>query len=496
VLSAERRRRLTLLAMCIAQGMILLDITIVNVALPSIQHELKASADSLEWVISAYALAMATLIPLSGTLGDRYGRKRLFTIGVAVFTVGSVACALSPSAGALIGARAVQGVGGAIMAALTLSILSETYPAEQRVRAIGIWATCASLGFGLGPVIGGILLGFFGWSSIFWVNVPFGVAGIVVTIVAVQESRDASSRPLDVPGVITSSLGLLSVTFALIESSTHRWGSWQVAVPLATGAVLLAFFAWWERRAPSPMVPPALLRLHSFTVSCGVYLLAYAALTGVMFYLTLLYQDVDGWSALRTGLSWLWLNLPFMVLAQFAGPLNRRIPAIVVVSTGCLTAGAGMFLLSTITPGTPFVTAAIGYVLVGAGYGTAVPAVTGVAMRDVPDGFSGTASGVLNASRQVGTSVGLAVLGTIGAGAAAASWAGRTRHLPGSSRWTRDVASAQIAAIGRALGAAYRQIAAEAFTHGLQAAIVTAGLFVIGASAIAVLGLRRARTPR
>ena len=309
-MTAVTRRRLTLLAMCISQAMILLDITIVNIALPSIQRELSMSPGRLEWVVSAYALSLAAFIPFGGTLGDRYGRKRLFIIGMLVFTVGSIGCALSMADTALIGARVIEGVGGAVMSALTLSILTETYPPETRAGAIGTWAAIAGLGFGAGPVVGGILLGFFGWSSIFWVNVPLALAGLLLTVIAVHESRDPVPRRLDVPGVLASALGLLALTFGLIESSTYHWGSPIVAAPLGIGVASLVLFGLWENRTPSPMLPPSLLRARSFTIGCSVYLLVYLALTGVMFYVTLLYQNVDGWSALRTGLSWLSMNIP------------------------------------------------------------------------------------------------------------------------------------------------------------------------------------------
>jgi len=328
------RRRLTLLAMCIGQGMILLDVTIVNTALPSIQRELNASSGELEWVISGYALSLAALIPVSGSLGDRFGRKRFFAAGMVVFALGSVACALSPSALELIAARAVQGVGGAIMSALALSILTVTYSGKARAGAIGIWATVAGLGFGLGPVVGGLLLGVFGWSSIFWVNVPFAVAGMILTVTPVPESRNPDTRPVDVPGVLTSAAGLLALIFGLIESASSPWASAPVAIPLAVGVVLLASFVWWERRAPVPMIPPAVVRLRSFATSCAVYLISYASLTGVYFYLTLLYQDVDGWTALRAGLSWLFLNIPFLVMAQFTGRLSRRLPASAIAGWG------------------------------------------------------------------------------------------------------------------------------------------------------------------
>src|SRR5580692_11804323 len=494
------RRRLTLVAMCIAQGMILLDVTIVNIALPSIQRELGESSSELEWVISAYALSLAVLIPVSGSLGDRFGRKRLFTAGLVVFALGSVACALSGSAPDLIAARAVQGVGGAMMSALALSILSQAYTGKARAGAIGIWATCAGLGFGLGPVVGGLLLGPFGWSSIFWVNVPFALAGIALTVTVVPESRDPDTRPVDVPGVLASTAGLLALTFGLIESSSGSWTSALVLAPLAAGLVLLACFAWWEHRAPVPMIPSEVLRLRSYTTACGVYLFSYAALTAVYFYLTLLYQDVDGWTALRTGLSWLFMNVPFLVVAQFAGRLSRRLSASAIVAGGCLVTAAGVFTFSTLTPSSPFVIAVIGYVVFGIGTGMWIPGVANVAMRDVPPGLSGTASGVFNASRQVGTSVGLAILGAVEAGAATSAWGSHVAYLPGAARQTatgqaHNVASARIGPVTSALGAGERAAAEQAFSHGYAAAVLVAGFFLVAAAVLVVFGLRHDRRP-
>jgi MFS transporter, DHA2 family, methylenomycin A resistance protein len=486
--------------MCVAQGMILLDVTIVNVALPSIQRELHESSGGLEWVISAYALSLAALIPLSGSLGDRFGRKRFFAAGMAVFTAGSAACALSASAGDLIAARALQGVGGAVMSALALSILSGAYSGNARAGAIGIWATCAGLGFGLGPVVGGLLLGAFGWSSIFWVNVPFGVAGIALTVTVVPESRNPATRPVDVPGVLTSAAGLLALAFGLIESASNSWTSAPVLASLAAGLVLLSWFAWWERRAPFPMIPPQVARLRSFTTSCGIYLLCYAALTGVYFYLTLLYQDVDGWTALRTGLSWLFMNIPFLVIAQCAGPLARRLPASAIAGGGCLVTAAGILTFSTLTPSSPFAIAVTGYVLFGAGTGMWIPGVANVAMRDVPPALSGTASGVFNASRQVGTSIGLAILGAIGTHAATSAWTTQAAHLPRAARQAalgqaRNVASARIGQVTQALGKDYRAAAEHAFTHGYHAATLTAALCLIAAAILATYGLHHNRRP-
>jgi MFS transporter, DHA2 family, methylenomycin A resistance protein len=493
-LSESRRRSLTLLAMCVSLFIIQVDVTIVNVALPSIQRSLHTTPGELEWVISAYALALAALIPVGGALGDRYGRKRIFLIGVTIFALGSIACALSPTAGALTAFRAVQGVGGAAMLALTLSIITETFPAQSRAAAIGTWAAIGGTGFGVGPVVGGILLGLFSWSSVFWVNVPFAVIAVALTLAAVRESRNPASSRLDGPGVATSALGLVGITFGLIETSSHPWGSWPVLGPLAIGATLLVCFGLWERRSRHPMIPPALLGARSFVSASGVYFISYATFGSVLYYVTLLYQDVNGWSALRTGLSWLFMNIPFLLMAQFTGRIDRRHPRSRVVAAGCAVAAVGVLVLSRAGMSTPFLLTAIGYVLAGGGFGVMVPGVTDVAMRDVPVGGSGAASGVVNSARQVGTSVGLAVLGGLGATAAASRWNAAIRRLPGSAqaaaaRQAQNVAGAHISAVTQALGAAYRAAAAQSFVHGYRLAVGIGAGLVVAAAVTALLGL-------
>ena len=498
-LNESRRRRLTLAAMCAATFMIQVDVTIVNVALPSIQRGLHMTAGDLEWVVSAYALALAALIPVGGALGDRYGRKRVFLVGVAVFTLGSAACAISWNDETLIAFRVLQGIGGAAMLALTLSIITETYPAATRAAAIGTWAAVGGTGFGVGPVAGGVLLAFFGWASVFWVNIPFAVAAAIMTMTAVRESRNPDSRRLDALGVAASALGLMSVTFGLTESASHPWGSWPVAAPLAAGCVFLAGFALWERRSPHPMVPPALLRARSFVGASAVYLISYTAFSGVVFYVTLLYQDVNGWSPLRTGLSWLFMNAPFLLAAQLTGRLNRRFPPARVVAAGCAAGAIGFLALSRAGSSTPFALTAAGYLLAGAGFGVVVPGVTHVAMRDVPSGVSGAASGVLNASRQVGTSVGLAVLGSLGVTAAISDWQTTVADLPASARHAagqqaQNVAGARIGAVTQALGPGYRDAATQAFVHGYHVAVGAGAICVLAAAITALLGFRR-RSP-
>jgi len=497
-LGTAQRQRLTLLAMCMSLFIIQLDVTIVNVALPSVQQSLHTSPGELEWVISAYALALAALIPVGGALGDRYGRKRVFLAGVAVFALGSMACALSANAAALIGFRALQGVGGAAMLALTLSIITETFPASRRAAVIGTWAAIGGTGFGAGPVAGGILLSFFGWASVFWVNIPVAVAAIALTATAVTESSNPGSRRLDVPGITISALGLVGITLGFIEASSHPWGSSPVLVPVALGVVLLACFALWERHSAHPMIPSALLGARSFVSASALYFIGYAVLGSVLFYVTLLYQDVNGWSPLRTGLSWLFMNGPFMLMAQLTGRLHRRFSPSTLVGAGCLVAAAGIFALSLAGTNSPFALTAAGYVLGGAGFGVLVPGITHVAMRDVPAGVSGAASGVVNASRQVGTSVGLAVLGSLGVTAATSHWDATIARLAAPARQAaaqqaQNVAGAHISAVTRALGPGYREAAAQSFVQGYHLAIGIGAACLLAAAAVALLGLRGPR---
>lgn len=496
-----RRRRLTLLTMCMSQGMILLDITIVNVALPSMQRDLDMTPGRLEWVISAYALTLATLIPFAGTLGDRLGRKRLFLIGLAIFTLASAGCALSTTDLMLIGFRVLEGIGGAVMSALTLSLLSEAYPAERRPAAIGIWAAAASVGFSAGPVVGGLLLSWASWGSIFWVNVPVGLLAFAAAWVGVSESKDPLHRPLDVVGATLCMIGLLGLTLGLIQSSSSGWGSLLVNISVIGGLAALGCFFVWEHRARQPMAPPELLQAHSFRWSCIAYLLAYATFTGVLFYVTLLFQDVKGWSALRTGLSWLVLNAPFLLVAQAAGAMHRRFSGRAVMTAGLLVAALGVFALSQVTTTTTFVLAAVGYVLVGLGFGMFAPAVSNAAMAEVPTGSSGIASAILNASRQVGTSVGLAVLGTIGAATAVSSWTGHLTGLPSSKQALshsvkQSVAGGQIHQIGGRLGSAWIAPATASFLHGYETALAVGAVLLVVAAGATFLGLARSAARR
>jgi len=492
---SARRRVVTLTAMCVAQGMILLDNTIVNVALPSIQRELDVNPGNLIWVVNAYVLALASLIMVGGTLGDRYGRKRVFLVGLAIFTAMSAACALSTDESALIAARAAQGVGAALVAPLSLSILADAYPPERRTAAIGIWAAAAGLGFGAGPVVGGILVELFSWSAVFWVNVPIGIIGLVLVISGVRESRNPDARRLDIGGAVLVASGLCVLTFAIVESEHFGWTSPTMIVLLTTAGVLLVSFLVVESRVREPMVPLGLFRDSRFTVSCAVYAIMYLALASTFFYVTLFFQNVEGWSALEVGLSWLIMNTPFLIASMLAGRLAGWIGT-ATCWLGVLLGGLGVLALAFLTPGAGVLAASPGYVLIGAGYGMAVPTISSVAVSALPLEHSGLASGVLNSARQVGTAVGLAALGSIGLAVTRSSWTARSAQLPTSAQAgapdiVQNVSGGQGGVVAQQLGRAAHPLADSAFIDGLHVALLIGGGLMLVAAAIAFVLLRR-----
>jgi EmrB/QacA subfamily drug resistance transporter len=497
ILSARNRQQLTLAAACTAQVMIVLDVLIVTVALPALQRELRLSPAGLEWVVSGYALALAALIPLGGALGDHFGRKRLFLLGVVVFTAASIGCAVSISGGMLIGFRVLQGVGGAVMSSLTLALISEAYPPEARTGPIGLWAAVSGLAVAGGSVAGGVLLDLFPWSSIFWVNVPIGTVTVVITLLAVNESREPVPRPFDSAGVALSSAGLLLLTFGFVYSADASWHSPVAVGFIAAGVAVLAVFYAWERRATAPMIPKALVQTRSFGLASAVYLLTYLAFSGFIYYVTLFFQNIDGWSPLRTGLSWLLFCIPYFAVARCAKSVEGRMTASSAVGWGCLIAAAGVVGMSQQRTSTPFAWAALCYVLVGVGFGLMVPAVSAAAMARVPPGSSGIGSGLFNACRQIGTAIGLAVLGSVGSSVILASWHRRVGYLPPGTRQHAAQASAYVAggqvhAVVAAVGQAALRPATASFRNGFELALLAAGAILAVAGVVGFRGLRRA----
>jgi DHA2 family methylenomycin A resistance protein-like MFS transporter len=439
------KQRWTLAACCCAQFLILLDVTTLNVALPAIQRELDVPTGSLVWIINAYVLPLASLILVSGTLGDRYGRKRVFLAGFALFTAFSVGCALATSDDTLIVFRALQGAGAALLAPLSLSILVDAFPPERRAWAIGIWATVAGLGFGGGPILGGALIRAFDWSAIFWMNVPVGITGMLLTLVFVRESRDPNARRLDLVGAALVSAGLFCLTFALVESDEHGWTSGFTLGLLGAAAGLLAFFLLHEAHHPEPMLPLGFFRRRVFARANVLYAVLYAGLAGTLFFVSLYFQNVKGYSPLRTGISWLVMNVPFLAVSVVAGRIQPRFGVRLVVFVGTLLGGIGILGFAALGVDSSFLRALPAYLVVGLGYGLCVPALSTVAMGAIEVEHAGVASGVLNTSRQVGASVGLAALTSIGTAVAPGPWSDPAAYVDGM-RWALIVAGTLILA--------------------------------------------------
>jgi MFS family permease len=482
--------------MCIGQGMILLDNTIVNVALPAIQKGLGVTPGALEWTVNAYVLALASLIIVGGTLGDRYGRKRLYLIGLAIFAIFSAACGLARTDLELIVHRALQGVGAAIMAPLTLSILVDAYPPDRRTTAIGIWASVAGLGFLAGPIGGGVLIALSGWSAVFFVNIPIAAVGFAVAAASVRESRNEAARALDPVGTILVTIGLFLLTFALIESNVHHWAVHVHPLPRRGRPRGPPRLRGHEARIAHPMVPLGLFRDVVFCAANVLYTLAYAALAAMFFFVTLYYENVKGWSAVKTGMSWIPLNLFFLSVSPLAGRIVRRLGMAWTVGGGFALAGVATVGLGRLDVTSSYAAAWPWYLLNGLGYGLLVPAVSSAGLGAIPSERSGVGSGILNSSRQIGAAVGLAVLGSISVATASASWRAALGALPDGARGApphmiQQVAGAEAHAVAAVLGPAVLVPALDAFIAGYRLALTMAGILLLAGAVIGFTFLRK-----
>jgi DHA2 family methylenomycin A resistance protein-like MFS transporter len=403
--------------------MVMLDNTVVNVALPSIQRELEAEVSGLALVLDAYILVFASLLLTAGSLGDRYGRRRVFRIGLVVFTASSALCGLAPSLPALVAGRALQAVGAAALLPSSLAILTAAFPdPRERVQAIGLWSGVSAMALAAGPVVGGLLTDALGWRWVFYVNLPVGVAAFVVAGRVVAESRDPGARRLDLPGLLLGSLGLAGVTLGLIESNQRGWGSPEIVGPLAVGVALLAAFGIAEGRRRQPMLSLRLFRDRAFSTANAVVLLAGFALLGFVFFNTLYFQAVQGWSPLQAGLRSLPNTLAVVVSAPLAGRLASRYGYRVPVGAGLLLAAAALWALTGIEVGTPYTQLWWKLAMLGAGLGLSISPATAAGVAAMPGAQAGVASAVITTSRQVGGALGVAVLGAV----AAARYGGAT----------------------------------------------------------------------
>jgi EmrB/QacA subfamily drug resistance transporter len=412
--SGNVRREVVLAICCMSILIVGLDVTILNVALPSIQHDFHASVSGAQWTIDAYTLVIACLLMLSGSTGDRLGRRRTFQLGLLIFTIGSGLCSIAPSLGALIAFRMVQAVGGSMLNPVAMSIVTNVYTEpKDRARAIGWWGGVAGISIAAGPLIGGILVQAIDWRAIFWVNIPVGIAAMALTQKFVPESKAPHPRRLDPVGQVLMILTLGLLVFGIIEAPNHGWDSTLIVGCLAGAAIFGALLVYFEVRHPEPLIDLRFFRSPPFSGAAVVSICAFLSLGGFLFLNTLYLQDVRGYSPLHAGVA----LLPMAALMMIFSPLSGRVvgirgPRFSLVVGGLATLAAG--LISAIPAGEPNdVRLFLGYALLGTGLGWANAAITNTAVSGMPRDQAGVAAGVASTTRQLGSALGVAIIGSV-----------------------------------------------------------------------------------
>ncbi len=407
------RKWWTLLVVCVATFMLLLDITIVNVALPKIASDLHASFSDIQWVIDAYALTLASLLLTTGSLADLLGRKLVFSIGLGLFALASLLCALSPSALFLILARAGQGIGGAIMYSCGLALIAQEFHGRERGTAFGIWGATIASAAAVGPLLGGVLTEAFGWSSIFFINVPIGAAAVLLTIAKVDESRDPQGKRIDWIGTVTFTSSLFLFVLAIIRGNAEGWGSTLIVSLFAASAILMVVFIVSQFVQDAPMFDVTLFRKPTFGGASIVAFTISAAMFSMFLYLVLYLQTILGFSPLQTGLRFLPFTVVSFFVAAISGNLSNKVPVRFLLSGGLMLTSIGLLLMHGVTVASGWTALLPGFLVAGAGVGLVNPALASTAIGVVPPQRSGMASGSNNTFRQVGIATGIAVLGAI-----------------------------------------------------------------------------------
>ena len=497
------RRWWTLVAVCVATFMLLLDVTIVNVALPEIERSLGSSFSDLQWVVDAYALTLAALLLIGGSLADLFGRRLLFVVGLGIFTAASLACGLSGSPSALNFSRAAQGIGAAFMFSTALALLAANFRGPERGTAFGVWGAVTGASVAVGPLAGGVLTETFGWESIFFVNVPIGIGAIALALAKVEESRaprEGPGRPrVDWPGVILFSAALFLLIFALIRGNAEGWGSALIVSFLVAAAVLLAAFVAVERSRPSPMLDLTLFRKRSFVGASVAAFVLSASMFAMFLYLTLYVQNVLGYSALESGLRFLPTTVLSFLVAPVAGKLAERVGIRYFLAGGLAMIAVGLLLMSGLDPGDDWTALLAGFLCTGTGIGLINPPLATAAVGVVEPMRAGMASGINSTFRQVGIATGIAGLGAIFQhliDGRAAQFARAVTAAGGKVPSGRQGEFADFISFG-----AYRRVAAqvgggveragrEAFLAGLNHILVYAALLAIVGAVLSLVLVR------
>ena len=494
----EPNKWLTLVAVCLGTFMLLLDVTIVNVALPDIQTSLNASFSDLQWVVDAYALTLAALLLTAGSLADMYGRKLLYMVGLVVFTIASVFCGFSPNHLFLELSRGAQGVGGAIMFSVSLALLADAFRGKDRGVAFGIWGAITGVAVAVGPLLGGALTSGLSWRWIFFVNLPVGILALVMTALRVHESKAEQARRPDWVGVVTFTLALASLIYALIESSERGFSSGRVIGCLVAAFVLLVAFVLAERFGAQPMFDLGLFRLPTFTGGLVAAFGISASIFSMFLYLVLYIQDTLQFSPLQTGLRLLIISGGILVTSTLSGRLSEHVPVRWLIGPGLLVVGVGLLLMRGLNSGSHWTHLIPGFIVVGVGVGLINPPLASTAVGVVQPQRAGMASGINSTFRQVGIATGIALLGTLFSNRSHDRVVARLAHVAGAHPYAAKIAgglrSGEIGHVIAALPANLRGpvgVAARgAFTDGLNLILLVAAVIALASGVIALVSIR------
>jgi EmrB/QacA subfamily drug resistance transporter len=488
----------TLLAVCLGTFMLLLDITIVNVALPDIQRALHSSFSDLQWVVDAYALTLAAFLLTAGSLADMYGRRLLYMIGLAVFTGASALCGFAVSTLMLQLSRALQGVGGAIMFAVSLALLADAFRGKDRGTAFGVWGAVTGLAVAIGPLLGGVLTSGLSWRWIFFVNLPIGIVATAIAVTKVAESRaPRASRP-DWAGFALFTVALSSLVYGLIESNQRSFTDGLVLGCFAAAAVLLAAFVIVELRSAHPMFDLTLFRLPTFSGGSVAAFGLSASIFAMILYLVLYLQDILGYSALATGVRFMVLSGGILAASTVAGRISSRVPVRLLIGPGLIIIGAGLLLMRGLNAGSAWTHLIPGLIVGGLGVGMVNPPLASTAVGVVPPQRAGMASGINSTFRQVGIATGIALLGTLFSNNVKDEVVTRVAAVPGLSHQGPQIASAvQSGEIGHLIGtlpAHARQVVGmitrAAFTTGLNRILLVAAIIAFVSGVVSLAAIR------
>jgi EmrB/QacA subfamily drug resistance transporter len=496
-MDAARAKRLTLVACILGSSIVFVDQTVVNIALPALRDDLGATLAGQQWVVEAYLLLLASLVLVGGALGDIYGRRRIFAIGVAGFGAASLICALSPSIELLVGARALQGAFGALLVPSSLAIITAVFTGPERAAAIGSWAAGTAAAVALGPPLGGLLVDALSWRVIFAMNVPLVLVCLAIIARAVPEIAGSGSRRIDVPGVVLCVLGLAGPVYALIRQPALGWSDPEVWGPLVAGLGACAAFVAYERVAPDPMLPPAIFRNRNFAVGNVVTLVVYAGLGASTFFIALFLQQIAGYSALQAGLALLPITLLLVSLSRRFGALSARVGPRLLMSAGPLVGGIGLLAFARLDERAEYLTGVLpAGLLFGLGMAMTVAPLTATVLEAADRRYAGIASGVNNAFARVAGLVAIAAVGAIVSahlGAQLDSGAAARATGPAARAYVREARARPLSLPDRAAPAPVRAAVTTAEVEAFRRGMIVAGLLMIAGGLIAAAGIENPR---